>query len=95
MATRSLWKVCSVFVRAPSCSTPWREKSLQPLRPEETFPALAPHVFYPAWDAAGTALLMETLGACFAQAASFRLSCRPEEEAVALLRRAVWGEAHA
>ena len=71
------------------------ENSLQPLRPEETFPALAPHVFYPAWDAAGTALLMETLSACFAQAASFRLSCRPEEEAVALLRRAVWGEARA
>lgn len=71
------------------------ENSLHPLRPEETFPALAPHVFYPAWDSDGTALLMETLGVCFSKAASFRLSCRPEEQAVTLLRRAVWGEARA
>lgn len=50
-----------------------------------------PHIFYPMWDQECTEKVMETLDRCLWEIPVFRLSCRPDQEAVELTCREIWG----
>ena len=50
-----------------------------------------PHVFYPVWDEAASAGMMEGLDILMSYLPVYRLSCRPDEEAARLAYETIFG----
>lgn len=61
------------------------------LNPMETFRALFGHLLYPQWDRGLTMKAMDLLDDLLGAVPVYRLTCRPDEEAVEALYRAMYG----
>ena len=60
------------------------------LEPSEASAALLPHLLYPSWDRALTERALALIDDLLRRLPAYRLRCRPDEQAVAVLRRALW-----
>ena len=65
--------------------------TIRPLNDMEVMSLYVPHIFMPLWDARLTETAMETLGQMLPLVPVYAMSCRPDEEAVALAERTVFG----
>ena len=65
--------------------------TIRPLSDMEVMSLYVPHIFMPLWDARLTEAAMETLGQMLPLVPVYAMSCRPDEEAVALAERTVFG----
>jgi hypothetical protein len=54
------------------------------------FQSLSKHTFFPQWDRLCTANVIQMLGFVLKRTPVFLLTCRPEEEAVQITKRAIW-----
>jgi hypothetical protein len=68
------------------------ENSIRQLSEPEIMTQYVSHIFLPMWDAHLTDCVMEAIGGMMPLVPVFRLSCRPDEEAVDLTYRSVFGE---
>lgn len=50
------------------------------------------HLFLPAWDSRCTDMVMDMIGGMIPLVPMYRLACRPDEDAVALTRRTLFGK---
>lgn len=67
------------------------ENRVRRLPPQAAFRVLFPHLLYPAWDAALTGKALDLLDALLGEIPVYHLACRPDEEAVQVLHREVYG----
>ena len=65
--------------------------TIRPLNDMKVMSLYVPHIFMPLWDARLTETAMETLGQMLPLVPVYAMSCRPDEEAVALAERTVFG----
>lgn len=70
------------------------ENNARKLSGPEAFRALFPHLLYPNWDRLMTMQAMELLDDLLCNIPAYRLTCRPDAEAVEVLYRAIYGESH-
>ena len=63
------------------------ENTIRLLRGFERLTAVSKNIFYPLWLEDGLSQCMETFDAFLRQIPVYELSCRPDQEAVALLKR--------
>jgi hypothetical protein len=64
--------------------------TIRPVSSMEVMSLYVPHIFLPVWDAQLTGAAMETLGQMLPLVPVYAMSCRPDEEAVALAERTVF-----
>ena len=67
------------------------ENTIRRLSDPEVMMQYVPHIFLPMWDERLTDRVMDAVGAMLPLVPVFRLSCRPDEEAVDMTFRAVFG----
>lgn len=98
MAHGSPW--CGSSPYKLNASTPLRgvivldqapENSIRRLTDVESMVHYVPHIFLPMWDERLTDRVMGAIGAMMPVLPVFYLSCRPDEEAVSLTYKAVFG----
>lgn len=68
------------------------ENTVRRLEPSEAFAALLPHLLYPLWDRALAERALALTDDLLRRLPVYRLRCRPDEQAAAVLRRALWGD---
>lgn len=66
------------------------ENSIRRLSGMEVLKKLLPHVFFPNWDAQCERSVFDLLNEILAQTDVYLLSCRPDEDAVALVEKTVF-----
>ena len=66
------------------------ENSIRKLSGMEVLKKLLPHVFFPNWDAQCERSVFDFLNEILAQTDVYLLSCRPDEDAVALVEKTVF-----
>lgn len=66
------------------------ENSIRKLQGMEMLQKLLPHVFFPNWDAQCERSVFDFLNEILAQTDVYLLSCRPDEDAVALVEKTVF-----
>ena len=64
------------------------------LTPPEAFRAIFPHLLYPTWDKQLAIQAMDLLDDLLCSVPAYRLTCRPDAEAVEILHQAIYGEHH-
>ena len=69
-----------------------KENRIRRLSGEETAAMFFPHVFYPSWSEACVAEVMESMDRLVRNIPVYFLSCLPDDGAVDLVCRTVWGE---
>lgn len=67
-----------------------KENSIRKLSGMEVLKKLLPHVFFPNWDAQCERSVFDLLNEILAQTDVYLLSCRPDEDAVALVEKTVF-----
>ena len=67
-----------------------KENSIRKLSGMEVLEKLLPHIFFPNWDAQCERSVFDFLNEILAQTDVYLLSCRPDEDAVALVEKTVF-----
>lgn len=71
------------------------ENRIRRLSDLQIWAQFVPHIFLPVWDEHLLERVMDTIGQMMPLVPVLRLDCRPDEEATALVRKAIFGgEAH-
>lgn len=70
------------------------ENSIRKLEGFEKVTAVSNSVFYPRWLENGMELCLETLDHLLSKIPVYELSCRPDEEAVELTEKTIFGRGH-
>ena len=68
------------------------ENFIRKLAGAEILAAFSPHLFYPMWNHACVKTVMEALDWLLERTPVYLLACRPDQEAVELVHRTIWGE---
>lgn len=66
------------------------ENQIRKLSGMEILEKLLPHIFFPNWDAQCESIVLDFLNEVLERTEVYLLSCRPDEEAVALLEKTVF-----
>lgn len=70
-----------------------KENTIRRLDDFEVLGEYVPHIFMPMWDEKATDAVMDTIDGMLPNVPVFKLACRPDEEAVDMTFRAVFGNA--
>ena len=68
------------------------KNSIREIGGAEIMAALSPHLFYPMWSRECVNNVMKALDWLLERTPVYLLACRPDQEAVELVHRTIWGE---